>query len=103
MKREIAGKLMLCIAAAVIIAAVDLAAVNYIVRMKIRPVNVPVACKDLHSGHVIDKEEIELISVPEVYVLEHAFTQLTDVIGKKVASQAMIPAGSLFYESQLEK
>lgn len=103
MKREIAGKLMLCIAAAVIIAAVDLAAVNYIVRMKIRLVNVPVACKDLHSGHVIDKEEIELISVPEVYVLEHAFTQLTDVIGKKVASQAKIPAGSLFYESQLEK
>lgn len=103
MKREIAGKLMLCIAAAVIIAAVDLATVNYIVRMKIRLVNVPVACKDLHSGHVIDKEEIELISVPEVYVLEHAFTQLTDVIGKKVASQAMIPAGSLFYESQLEK
>ena len=103
MKREIAGKLMLCIAAAVIIAAVDLAAVNYIVRMKIRLVNVPVACQDLHSGHVIDKEEIELISVPEVYVLEHAVTELTDVIGKKVASQAMIPAGSLFYESQLEK
>ena len=103
MKREIAGKLMLCIAAAVIIAAVDLGAVNYNVRMKIRLVNVQVVCKDLHSGHVIDKEEIELISVPEVYVLEHAFTQLTDVIGKKVASQAMIPAGSLFYESQLEK
>lgn len=103
MKREIAGKLMLCLATAVIIAAMDLAAVNHLVKMKIRPVMVPVACKDLHSGHVIQEDEIELISVPEVYVLEHAFTQLTDVIGKKVASQAMIPAGSLFYESQLEK
>lgn len=103
MKREIAGKLMLCLATAVIIAAVDLAAVNHLVQMKIRPVMVPVACKDLHSGHVIQGDEIELITVPEVYVLEHAFTQRNDVIGKKVGTQAMIPAGSLFYESQLEK
>ena len=42
MKREIAGKLMLCLATAVIIAAVDLAAVNHLVQMKIRPVMVPV-------------------------------------------------------------
>lgn len=103
MKREITGKILLCIALAVTIAALDLIAVRWIVQRQISPVTVPVACVDLYGGHIISANDIDLITVPEAYVMEHTLGNIKQVTGRKVADHVVIPAGSLFYETQLEK
>ncbi len=103
MKREITGKLLLCIALIIMIVSLDLFAIHWIVNRKINPVEVPVAVVDLYGGHIIQENEIEMITVPGAYVSEHTCSKLQQVTGKTVSSDAMIPAGSLFYEGQLEK
>lgn len=101
MKREFIGKVMLCMACITAIVCLDLMLVGICVRNIINPTEVPVACVNLLQGHVVQADEIEMITVPSVYVLDHAYDRNEDVIGKKVAVSS-IPAGSLFYRTQLK-
>lgn len=59
------------------------------------------AAHDINPRSRIEEKDIVSVPVAKAYILNHAVTDKSEIIGKYTDIQGKIPAGSLFYESML--
>ena len=60
-----------------------------------------IAARDIPPRTCIEEKDLIEVSIPENYLLDHAYTSKKDIIGRYTEIQGMIPAGSPFYRSML--
>lgn len=101
MKRSFASKSFVTIIGGAICILILFFAYKYRVNQKIQLTTVPFAAKKLDARHEISADDIETRSVAASMLSENTITNKNNIIGKYVNYNTYIPAGSLFYASQL--
>ena len=76
-------------------------AYNYRIQKKTDPVSVPYALREIQPRTLVTSEMIGTVKVPKSMVTSNVLNYTSQVIGKYVSSDAVIPAGSLFYSKVL--
>lgn len=69
---------------------------------RVHLVPVFLAARDIMPREKIKAEDLIEVKIPEAYVLDHACTKKTEIIGRYTDIQGKIPAGSPFYRSMLK-
>lgn len=99
MKRFLKNKNTVTILGVIAIVAILYFGYNAQIRNQTQPIKVPVAAVTLQPRTVIDKDMIELVDVPAMYVnLNTPIKSMSLLIGKEVAYNTVIPKGSMFYD-----
>ena len=70
---------------------------NYRIKKAIQPVTVPYAIERISPKTKITSDMIGSIQVPPSMVKGKAITNVSDIVGKYVSADTIIPEGSLFY------
>ena len=76
-------------------------AYNYRIKKSTEPVNVPYATKELGPRTYITSDMVSTRKVPGGVVTKNVITSTGNIIGKYVSNEAVIPEGSLFYQSMV--
>ncbi len=76
-------------------------AYNYRIKRKTEPVNVPYAVKELAPRTLITDEMVSTKKVPGGIVTKNVITNTSNIVGKYVTNTAVIPEGSMFYQSAI--
>lgn len=71
------------------------------IKAKTQPVNVPYATRKIGPRTLITQEMVSVKKVPGGVVTKNVMTNTNDIVGKYVINTAVIPEGSLFYESMV--
>lgn len=101
MKKEIAGKIILCLLCVFGIVIADIACIRCVSTKSINLLEIPVAAHDIDPRTRIDESDIKFIAVPNAYLMDNAFRTKEEVVGKYTEIQGAIPKGSPFYKSML--
>ena len=72
---------------------------NYRIKKAITPITVPYATQTINPKTKITSDMIGSIQVPPSMVRGKAITNVSDIVGKYVSADTVIPQGSLFYTS----
>ena len=72
---------------------------NYRVKKAIKPITVPYATTTISPKTKITSDMIGSIQVPPAMIKGKALTNVSDIVGKYVSADTVIPQGSLFYNS----
>ena len=76
---------------------------NYRIKKAIKPVTVPYATQTISPRTKITSDMIGSIQVPPAMIKGKAITNVSDIVGKYVSADTVIPQGSLFYTSTVVK
>ena len=72
---------------------------NYRIKKAITPITVPYATQTINPKTKITSDMIGNIQVPPAMIKGNALTNVSDIVGKYVSADTVIPKGSLFYGS----
>lgn len=72
---------------------------NYRIKQAINPISVPYATQTLSPKTKITSDMIGSIDVPPAMIKGGAITNVSQIVGKYVSADTIIPEGSLFYGS----
>jgi len=100
-KRFFKNKNTVTIIAVVLCLCILYWAYNYRIQKKTDPISVPYALREIQPRTLVTSEMIGTIKVPKSMVTSNVLSYTNQVIGKYVSSDAVIPAGSLFYNKVL--
>ncbi len=75
---------------------------NMRINKEINPTEVPIAKKLLAPGTKITSDVIDVVKVPPAMLRGNPYRNSSEVVGKYVNSDTIIPAGSLFYDRSVK-
>lgn len=97
LKRIISNKNTVTIICGVLAIIVLYTAYNMRIKSLTDPVIVPYAINTLSPGQLINSKDVGTISVPKSMIRGNIYGNASQVIGKYVQADSVVPAGSLFY------
>lgn len=100
-KRFFQNKNTVTIFAIIIAVGIIYFAYNYRIKKSTEPVSIPYATQDIGPRTLITSEMISTRKVPGGVVTKDVLTNMNNIIGKYVINTAVIPEGSIFYESMV--
>ena len=74
-------------------------AYNFRIKRSTEPVNVPYAVKEIGPRTLITNDMVSTKKVPGGIVTKNVITNSANIVGKYVVNTAVIPEGSMFYQS----
>lgn len=101
MKHQVIRKAMVCIACCCVIVFLFFYMAKIYAEREIDVQTAYMAVHDINPRSKIEEKDIVSVPVAKAYILNHAVTDKSEIIGKYTDIQGKIPAGSLFYESML--
>ena len=103
MKKQIVGKVLLCIVTVVLILCSNYILFELSLRNKIDLRTVFVAKEEIPPRSKITEDMLLEMKIPGGYVVNHTYEKKKDIVGKYTDIQGKIPAGSPFYIGMLVK
>lgn len=74
---------------------------NIALKKEVNLTKIPVVKETIHPRTKIDKEDIEYLEVPSVFITDNFYKEESEIIDKYTDIRAMMPTGSLFYKELL--
>ena len=100
-KHFIKNKNTITLFAVVVCMGILYAFYNYRINVATKAVSVPYSIQELEPRTLVEPDMVGTVKVPNTMLSGGVLTNMSDIIGKYVTNEAVVPAGSLFYKDLL--
>lgn len=101
MKKELLVKTSAIITGLILLLGMNGVLFSLFVNEKLDLTQTYIASKDIAPRSEIKESDLLEIKIPKDYLMDYAYTNKNDIVGKYTEIQGMIPAGSVFYKNML--